>query len=240
MSDFASMKVADLKSELKAKGLPVTGNKQELVERLQQAESASLLDDDLDQDEQISDEAIKAAEEELKKQTTDGASPTKKLKTSDDKENKIADTVSPAKITVDATDKEEKEDSKNGMSQEEAILKRKERFGGFQSDDAKKTARAQRFGGVVSDTESGKKSTKIGEAPPVDIDILKKRAERFGATVSPHVKEAEVSEAIKKRQERFGVVPKNEKAAPAVKTNVGTNSVILNEQMQKRKERFNL
>ncbi len=73
-----------------------------------------------------------------------------------DKENKIADTVSPAKITVDATDKEDKEDSKNGMSQEEAILKRKERFGGFQSDDAKKTARAQRFGGVVSDTESGK------------------------------------------------------------------------------------
>lgn len=236
MSDFASMKVADLKNELKAKGLPVTGNKQELVERLQQAESASLLDDDLDQDEQISDEA---AEEELKKQTTDGASPTKKLKTSDDKENKIADTVSPAKITVDATDTEEKEDSKNGMSQEEAILKRKERFGGFQSDEAKKTARAQRFGGIVSDTESGKKSTKIGEAPPVDIDILKKRAERFGATVSPHVKEAEVSEAIKKRQERFGVVPKNENA-PAVKTNVGTNSVILNEQMQKRKERFNL
>jgi len=236
MSDFASMKVADLKNELKAKGLPVTGNKQELVERLQQAESASLLDDDLDQDEQISDEA---AEEELKKQTTDGASPTKKLKTSDDKENKIADTVSPAKTTVDATDTEEKEDSKNGMSQEEAILKRKERFGGFQSDEAKKTARAQRFGGIVSDTESGKKSTKIGEAPPVDIDILKKRAERFGATVSPHVKEAEVSEAIKKRQERFGVVPKNENA-PAVKTNVGTNSVILNEQMQKRKERFNL
>jgi len=240
MSDFASMKVADLKNELKAKGLPVTGNKQELVERLQQAESASLLDDDLDQDEQISDEAIKAAEEELKKQTTDGASPTKKLKTSDDKENKITTAVSPAKITVDAKDTEEKEDSKNGMSQEEAILKRKERFGGFQSDEAKKMARAQRFGGaVVTDTDSGKKSTKIGEAPPVDIDILKKRAERFGATVSPHVKEAEVSEAIKKRQERFGVVTKTEKA-PAVKTNVGTNSVILNEQMQKRKERFNL
>jgi len=125
------------------------------------------------------------------------------------------------------------------MSQEEAILKRKERFGGFQSDEAKKMARAQRFGGAVTDTDSGKKSTKIGEAPPVNIDILKKRAERFGATVSPHVKEAEVSEAIKKRQERFGVVTKNEKA-PAVKTNVGTNSVILNEQMQKRKERFNL
>ena len=42
------------------------------------------------------------------------------------------------------------------MSQEEAILKRKERFGGFQSDEAKKMARAQRFGGAVTDTDSGK------------------------------------------------------------------------------------
>ena len=52
-------------------GLPVTGNKQELVERLQQAESASLLDDDLDQDEQISDEAIKEDIQNLKQSFID-------------------------------------------------------------------------------------------------------------------------------------------------------------------------
>ena len=34
---------------------------------------------------------------------------------------------------------------------------------------------------------------------------------RFGSTVSPHVKQAEISDAIKKRQERFGVVTKPEK-----------------------------
>ena len=66
----------------------MSGNKQELVDRLQQAESSALLDDDLDhEDEQISEEAIKAAEEELKKQTdlntSDEPSPAKKLKTSD-------------------------------------------------------------------------------------------------------------------------------------------------------------
>ena len=33
---------------------------------------------------------------------------------------------------------------------------------------------------------------------------------RFGAAVSPLVKEAEVSEAIKRRQDRFGVVAKDE------------------------------
>jgi hypothetical protein len=54
-------------------GLPVTGNKQELVERLQAAVGSDLLDendDDLDQEEeeQLSDEAIKKAEAELQAQ----------------------------------------------------------------------------------------------------------------------------------------------------------------------------
>ena len=35
--DYASMTVAELKDELKAKGLPVSGKKAELVERLQSA-----------------------------------------------------------------------------------------------------------------------------------------------------------------------------------------------------------
>merc|ERR1711915_908930 len=36
-ADLSKMKVADLKKELKARGLPVVGNKNELVERLQEA-----------------------------------------------------------------------------------------------------------------------------------------------------------------------------------------------------------
>jgi len=237
MSDFASMKIADLKKELKAKGLPMSGNKQELVDRLQQAESSALLDDDLDhEDEQISEEAIKAAEEELKKQTdlntSDEASPAKKLKTSDDKENTIEAAASPVK--ADGTPE------KAVTSPVEVLKARAERFG-VQSEVTKKAARAERFGIAASapDGADEKKSKKIGDAPPVDIDILKKRAERFGSSVSNHVKQAEVSEAIKKRQERFGVVSKPEKG-PAVKTNLGTNSVILDEKLQKRKERFNM
>ena len=33
-TDYSSWKIADLKKELKAKGLPVSGKKEELVERL--------------------------------------------------------------------------------------------------------------------------------------------------------------------------------------------------------------
>jgi len=236
MSDFASMKIADLKKELKAKSLPTTGNKQELVDRLQQAESTALLDDDLDhEDDQISEEAIKAAEEELKKQTdlntSDEPSPAKKLKTSDDKENTIEAPTSPVK--ADGTPE------KSATSPVEVLKARAERFG-VQSEVTKKASRAERFGiAAAPEATEEKKSKKIGDAPPVDIDILKKRAERFGATVSHHVKQAEVSDAIKKRQERFGIVSKPEKG-PAVKTNLGTNSVILDEKMLKRKERFNL
>ena len=53
-------------------------------------------------------------------------------------------------------------------------------------------------------------STKIGGAPSADLDTLKKRAERFGTNTSTSLKKMEVDEAIKRRQERFGVVDKNE------------------------------
>ena len=42
------------------------------------------------------------------------------------------------------------------------------------------------------------------------MDTLKKRAERFGGSISNTLKKMEVDEAIKRRQERFGVVDKNE------------------------------
>ena len=59
-------------------------------------------------------------------------------------------------------------------------------------------------------TAGGGGSTKIGGAPAADMDTLKKRAERFGTSTSNTLKKMEVDEAIKRRQERFGVVDKNE------------------------------
>merc|ERR1712019_204538 len=44
---FASKTVAELKAECKARGLPVTGKKQELIDRLTANESEKSLEDDL-------------------------------------------------------------------------------------------------------------------------------------------------------------------------------------------------
>lgn len=59
--------------------------------------------------------------------------------------------------------------------------------------DDKKQARAARFG-------------TSGAAGAVDLDTLKKRAERFGATTAKQLTQVEQDEKLKKRQERFGVV----------------------------------
>ena len=107
---------------------------------------------------------------------------------------------------------------------EEKIKSRAERFGGFQSDDAKKLARAAKFG---TGATNGAGSTKIGGAPAADLDTLKKRAERFGTNSSNSLKKMEVDEAIKRRQERFGVVDKNEPKVRIDKKNFVYNIFIL-------------
>jgi len=245
-SDYSSWKVADLKAALKSKGLPVSGNKQDLIERLQ----ASLLDegdDLLDQDDSMTEEAIQKAEEELKVTK----SPAKGAEASPAKADPV--TSEPA-VTEAATDKENAGDatntspvkvvSKPSAEEVEAKIKaRADRFGGFQSDEAKKVARAAKFGTAVTAGEDGKASngaTKIGGAPSADADTLKKRAERFGTNTSTSLKKIEVDEAIKRRQERFGVVDKNEPKPKKINFNKGTNSVVMDEKMKSRAQRFGL
>jgi len=233
--DYNSMKIADLKKELKAKGLPVSGNKQDLIERLQT--SGDLLDDDLlDQDDSMTAEAIKKAEEELKvpskppKINRDVPINPSKTETNENDSSKLSITdtspkVSPVKVKLTEEEVEAK------------IKARAERFGGFQSEDAKKVARAARFGDMVSKPGN---ATKIGAAPPADLDLLKKRAERFGTATSTAVKSAELSEAIKRRQERFGVISKDEPKLKKVALNSGVNSVVLDEKLKARQARFGI
>merc|ERR1712059_159364 len=134
-----------------------------------------------------------------------------------DKENVVAAVVSPEK-------------EKEGATVEDRIKARAERFGiqTPESDDAKKNARANRFGDMVSSGES--KGKKIGEVPGADLDTLMKRAE--------------LSEAIKRRQERFGVISKDEPKAKIKSVNlpgvIGGNSVVLDEKMKARAERFKI
>jgi len=245
--DYSNWKVADLKTELKSKGLPVSGNKQDLIERLQSA----LLDegdDLLDQDDSMTQEAILQAEAELKvtKEPQPAAAAPKINRSAavaaaaesetageaagDGKENAgAAANTSPVKIV-----------SKPVASSDESadkIKARAERFGGFQSDDAKKNARAARFG-IGNGSTGG--SNKLGSAPAADMDTLKKRAERFGTNTSNSLKKMEVDEAIKRRQERFGVVDKNEPKPKKISLNAGGNSAVLDEKLKARQQRFGL
>eukprot|EP00088_Acartia_fossae_P036991 TRINITY_DN38181_c0_g1_i1.p1 TRINITY_DN38181_c0_g1~~TRINITY_DN38181_c0_g1_i1.p1 ORF type:complete len:193 (+),score=75.35 TRINITY_DN38181_c0_g1_i1:80-658(+) len=191
----------------------------------------------------MTDEAIKAAEEELKVNkepapapkinrtapVAAAAAPAASETVSDKpvgKENTgDAANTSPVKIV-----------SKPAEDPEEKIKARAERFGGFQSDDAKKAARAARFGSSAG----GGGSTKIGGAPAADMDTLKKRAERFGTSTSNTLKKMEVDEAIKRRQERFGVVDKNEPKPKKISLNTGANSAVMDEKMKARQQRFGM
>ena len=115
---------------------------------------------------------------------------------------------------------------------EEKIKARAERFGGSQSEDAKKGSRAARFGDMV---------TKIGGSPPANLDTLKKRSERFGTASSGVVKTVELSEAIKRRQERFGVINKDEpEKKKAARKSTGGSPVVCDEKMKARQARFGI
>jgi len=239
--EYSNWKVADLKAELKAKGLPVSGNKQDLIDRLQTA----LLDDGddlLDQDDSMTEEAIQKAEAELQmtKSPTAAKTPrtpaiiaspdTKKAAATPGKENTGPDANTATSPAAKMTPEEV----------EAKIKARAERFGGFQSDDAKKLARAAKFGITPAGGAAGGGSNKLGSAPAVDMDTLKKRAERFGGSTSNTLKKMEVDEAIKRRQERFGVVDKNEPKPKKISLNAGANSIVMDEKMKARQQRFGL
>ncbi|XP_026098077.1 SAP domain-containing ribonucleoprotein [Carassius auratus] len=83
----------------------------------------------------------------------------------------------------------------------ERLQKRAERFNLPPNADTKKAARAARFGLEVPETVSSK-----GTSAKPNVEVLKKRAERFGMNVSSVSKKIEDDEKLKKRKERFGIV----------------------------------
>ncbi|XP_055550980.1 uncharacterized protein LOC129733263 [Wyeomyia smithii] len=269
--DISKMKVADLKKELKNRGLSTLGNKHELIDRLQNAlidggdpledtaNSEDLLEDDDLNDDILEDEEEKLqdgiAEEEhiLKSPTPSEASKSespeqqrpqestvKKLELQKDiKEDQsipqkkvalkrnisisvsapITPTVTVASNSNGAAEKSKTENKTdqlatgepenkiiklNQMTAQERLEMRAKKFGSQvatvdASSNSKLQARAARFGiaGSSSTTSTGTNSL-------VSLDALKKRAERFGASVSDKMTKLEQEEKLQKRQERFG------------------------------------
>ncbi|XP_037954373.1 SAP domain-containing ribonucleoprotein [Teleopsis dalmanni] len=243
-SDVVKMKVADLKRELKLRGLPITGNKNELQDRLSNAlldGEISLEDASGELDEAIltdEDEGILGPDEnELLKSPTSleptvdandevaeaDTKPTKVVlkrphainsnnvtSSSEDNITNInenADTSSPVKMmkkglhtpitmsdTVTTT-----EDKKVECEKPNAISKLNEMTA------AERLAnRAKKFG-----IASGASQPQSDEKEQKQLDILKKRAERFGCVTSSKMVEISDKEKLLKRQERFGTSNKN-------------------------------
>ncbi|XP_061909528.1 SAP domain-containing ribonucleoprotein isoform X2 [Entelurus aequoreus] len=178
--ELQKLKLAELRQECEARGLETKGNKGELIARLQTYLEEQ--EDDVDVDDVLADDTVDFAKSEEivdnGKVLKDSESPVAELPA----EKKIV------KITPPAT----------------ADEKRVERFNLPASAEDKKAQRAARFG-LPNNVSSPSTGTTATSKATVNVDQLKKRAERFGMNVSSVSQKMEEDEKLKKRKERFGI-----------------------------------
>lgn len=228
-----------MKQELKKRGLSTTGNKNELIDRLQNASSTgslnkdnSWLDDPLDHDDVLlSDEEL---DEDGLLKDDDLLNPSPEvsktqLSTTTPESTTSAKKVSLKRnlpITAPIFEEEEKKEEKVGSSDEKTESGPPKKVIKLTELTAEERAkiRAEKFG-VASAPTSG---TTVAKA--VDNSDEKKlaRAARFGlSSANTEIKVGADIETLKKRAERFGTVT----AAPLSK-------VEQDEKLKKRQERF--
>lgn len=118
-------------------------------------------------------------------------------------------TVKPTLITSSqpTSDTDSNDDKKtikfSELTMKERLELRAKKFGAPLSSDALKLARAERFGTAKSVNKTNNESIKSNTVT-ASVDTLKKRAERFGGSVSKVMTGLENKEKMQKRQERFG------------------------------------
>lgn len=115
---------------------------------------------------------------------------------SSDKSEEASKTVAAVKTPVDAQSR---------------LELRAKRFGLPPTESASKDARKARFGltavsSTTLATPASLASRKIEPAAAASLDVLKKRAERFGISVSKVMVDVENQEKIEKRKAKFGLV----------------------------------
>ncbi|XP_034058514.1 SAP domain-containing ribonucleoprotein isoform X3 [Gymnodraco acuticeps] len=218
---FGKIKLAELRQECEARGLDTKGNKGELIARLQ----AYLEEHEEDVD--VDDVLAEDTEEFTKVDGVDGADDLKSEK--EPTEEETAEDKKVVKIVPPS-------------STGERLQKRAERFNLPATAESKKAIRAARFGETTE--KSAPAPTAAGGVAaakaPVNVDQLKKRAERFGMNVSSVSQKIEEDEKLKKRKERFGVTAASTGAVAAVATAASPASPEVEAKKMKRAERFGI
>lgn len=169
--------------ECEARGLDTKGNKGELIARLQAYLEEH--EEDVDVDDVLADDTVDFTKVESSNDLKD------------DKDSESAECEQPAeKKVVKITPP---------SAGSERLQKRAERFNMPPSAESKKAVRAARFG-LPTDASSPSPGLVANSKAPVNMDQLKKRAERFGINVSSVSQKVEEDEKLKKRKERFGAL----------------------------------
>jgi len=220
--DIEKLKVADLKKELKARGLSSLGVKSELMERLQQAlqsdtGSSEAVDDDVNEDEFLNEDDMLSEPEksaELLISEDIILSPEQKpkpvIEIFTEKENTVQQNNgnnSPVK-TEEKYSKIVFPTTVKILTPKERMELRAKKFNAPVPEAVRKEARAQRFG-TPSKTQNVTAATSVvavGKPAGNNLEKLKIRANRFGSSVSGSLKKVEESDRLKKRKERFGAV----------------------------------
>ncbi|XP_054464877.1 SAP domain-containing ribonucleoprotein [Anoplopoma fimbria] len=180
--ELQKLKLAELRQECEARGLDSKGNKGELIARLQSYLEEH--EEDVDVDEVLAEDT----EDFNKVENADNG-----------KEEKIPESTEPE---LPADKKVVK--IAPPSSSTERLQKRAERFSIPATAESKKAIRAARFG-ESTENSSPTPGVVANSKAPVNVDQLKKRAERFGINVSSVTQKIEEDEKLKKRKERFGV-----------------------------------
>ncbi|XP_064822126.1 SAP domain-containing ribonucleoprotein-like isoform X2 [Oncorhynchus masou masou] len=181
--ELQKLKLAELKQECAVRGLAVKGNKGDLIGRLQAY---------LEEHDEVNEEEVLGELED------------------NPKEEEISET--PAEVAVEKAAVPEKDAEKKVVKitapsvVDERLQKRAERFNLPATADSKKEARAARFGLPALSPASKPGASVANSKLTVSVEVLKKRAERFGMNVSSVAKTVEVDEKLKKRKERFGIL----------------------------------
>lgn len=127
------------------------------------------------------------------------------------------------------------------LTMKERLELRAKKFGVAPTGDAAKLARAERFG-ITTNTTTGNAQKDLSNFSTAknetNVELLKKRAERFGGSVSNTMVKMEQNEKLLKRQERFGSSTTSSNTAKATITTTTTPTPAANDHDEKKKQRL--